>query len=54
MIDSSFPHPRLTRHTVAGSAPEPSQVALLPASDSFAAQLGLARPRGHVNSESIA
>jgi hypothetical protein len=29
------------------------RVALLPASSACGAQLGLARPRGHVNSESI-
>jgi hypothetical protein len=39
MTDSSLPHPWMTRHAGAGSLP--------------GAQLGLSRPQGHVNSESI-
>jgi hypothetical protein len=52
MIDSSLAHARMTRHIGAGSPPTPSRVALLPASAACGAQLDLACPRGHANSES--
>src|SRR5919204_4822205 len=48
MTDPKPAHPRMTRHTVAGSPPTSSPIVLqLSASSAVAAQLGLARPRGH-------
>jgi hypothetical protein len=66
MTDSKPTHPRIARHTVAGHRPDtasPSPVGVVPtsspivlrlsASSAVAAQLGLARPRGHADSESV-
>jgi len=54
MTDSEPAHPWLTRHTVAGSARTSSPIVLqLSASSARAAQLGLARPQAHADSESV-
>jgi hypothetical protein len=54
MTDSKFTHPRMTAQTIAGSPPVPSPIAnRYWLRDTCGARLGLHRPRGHVNSDSI-
>ena len=47
----SLLHPRMTTQAIAGPPPTPSRVAPLPASGACVVQLGLRRPRGHINSK---
>jgi hypothetical protein len=53
MIDSEFPHPRVTRLARRRIGTHDLRVALLRAAAACTAQLGQSPPRGHANQESI-
>jgi hypothetical protein len=54
MTDPKPAHLWMTRHTFAGSPPTSSPILLrISASSAVGAQLGLARPQRHADSESI-